>query len=79
MYPSTVSSATTWMTCCIDGLEHAITDNDLTTGQQRGIYGAVCGHRVASRALICPPGRRCPICLAVPGGQRLVARRDAPG
>ncbi len=54
----------TWMTCCSDGLEHAVTEEGFAAGywQRSGIYQGVCGHSVVAQALVCPPGRRCREC-----------------
>lgn len=49
------------MTCVLDGLEHAITD-EVEVGVGPGRYGAVCGREVIARPLVCPPGRRCKNC-----------------
>jgi len=67
---------TTWMTCCRDQFEHAVTDEDFAAGQRSGIYRAVCGHLVAAQALISPPGHRCRACAcAVTAERRRPARR----
>jgi putative ATP-grasp target RiPP len=60
------AAATNWMTCVMDGREHAVTDAAFALGQQtqRGIYRARCGHDVAPRSLSTPPGPPCTECLA---------------
>ena len=52
----------TWMTCAVDRLEHAVTDEEFAAGRQRGCYRAVCGHSVMVRAMVSGPGRRCEEC-----------------
>lgn len=53
-----------WMTCGVDGWEHAVTDEQAVAGLQlgRGIYGAVCGRTISPQAMTGPPGRRCAHC-----------------
>ena len=60
------AAATNWMTCVMDGREHAVTDAAFALGHQtrRGIYRARCGHDVAPRSLSTPPGPPCTECLA---------------
>jgi hypothetical protein len=57
---------TTWHTSSVDGLDHAVTDEDLTngTGKRAGRYAAVCGHEVLATLMSNPPGTRCPRCVA---------------
>jgi hypothetical protein len=62
----------TWMTCAGDRREHAVTDEEVLAGHQRGVYRAACGHLVAAAPLICPPGRRCTDCLRTQGSSRRV-------
>jgi hypothetical protein len=52
----------TWMTCGIDGLHHAITDESAVDGREWGIYPAVCGHLVHPAGMSTPPGSRCRDC-----------------
>jgi hypothetical protein len=56
----------TWFTCGFDRLDHAIGDNDMTTGISvgSGRYVALCGVTVCVSSLMCPPGRRCLSCTA---------------
>lgn len=54
------------MTSGHDRLEHAVTDDDVAASVRgaRGRYPSLCGHLVTPRALVSPPGRRCPHCQA---------------
>ncbi len=54
--------AITWMTCCRDRCEHAVTDEEFAAGRDSGTYRATCGHVVAAQALASPPGTRCYPC-----------------
>jgi hypothetical protein len=51
-----------WMTCALDGREHAVADEQVCAGADRGRYLALCGRLIAPSALTCPPGRRCLTC-----------------
>ncbi len=53
-----------WMTCGMDGQEHAVTDEQAVVGLKlgRGIYDAVCGGTISPQAMTGPPGRRCVHC-----------------
>ena len=55
-----------WNTCSTDGLDHAVTDEQMATeiAERAGQYPAVCGHTVLAASMTCPPGPRCPSCLA---------------
>jgi hypothetical protein len=50
----------------VDSFDHAITDEEMATGTGRrgGRYTAVCGHEVLVTLMSCPPGTRCPRCVA---------------
>jgi len=69
----------TWLNCTNDGTDHAVTDQELTTGQHRdsGRYQAVCGHIATPQAMITPPGRRCVTCRTTLDAQRRPASRQA--
>lgn len=54
--------ALTPMTCCKDGLEHAVAEADFAAGLRGGIYLAICDHLIVPKALISPPGLPCPAC-----------------
>ena len=58
---------TVWVTGVDDGVDHMVTDEDMSAGMSagQGIFRAVCGVVVTSDALAAPPGRRCPGCWAV--------------
>jgi hypothetical protein len=53
-----------WMTCGMDGQEHAVTDEQAVAGLKlgRGVYDAVCGWTISPLAMTGPPGRRCAHC-----------------
>jgi hypothetical protein len=53
-----------WMTCLLDGWEHAVTDEQMAEGAPRGRYLSVCGRLVTPGSLFSPPGRRCRTCHA---------------
>jgi hypothetical protein len=57
---------TTWHTCSVDGRDHAVTDEQMAAGVagDTGHYTAVCTHDVLVTPMICPPGPRCPRCVA---------------
>lgn len=56
-----------WVTCAVDGIDHAVTDENMSTGVNagRGHYTAVCGDSVVPAALTAPPGQACSRCAAV--------------
>lgn len=54
----------TWMTCCGDRHEHAVTDHNFVAGALAGTYRTICGHTAAPASLSSPPGPRCPSCQA---------------
>lgn len=47
-----------------DGFEHLVAESAMTPGSA-GRYVACCGRVVWAAALACPPGPRCPACVAV--------------
>ena len=57
---------TTWHTSSVDGLDHAVTDEEMATGlgKHAGRYAAVCGHELLATLMSSPPGARCPRCVA---------------
>jgi hypothetical protein len=56
---------TTWVTSEVDGLEHAVTDEEMTAGINgfRSNYEAVCRHAFMPLPMVCPAGPRCARCL----------------
>lgn len=56
----------TWFTCSFENIDHAISEDDVTTGISLGTgqYAALCGATVCAAPMICPPGRRCALCEA---------------
>jgi hypothetical protein len=56
-----------WVTCVVDGLDHAVTDEDMCAGMTEGLgrYAALCDDEVTPAALTAPPGRACPRCAQV--------------
>lgn len=62
-----------------DGFEHLVADTEMAPGSA-GRYVALCGRSVWAAALVCPPGPRCPACIAVrnaaPAGGRRHRRTD---
>lgn len=61
------TSSVVWMTCVVDGREHAVTDEQACAGLERcrGTYDAVCDQTITPQAMTCAPGRRCAACCAV--------------
>lgn len=55
------------VTSALDGLEHLVANAAMAPGTA-GRYVALCEHRLWAAALSCPPGRRCPACVAVYNG-----------
>ena len=70
------------VTSARDRVEHLVLEEAMTP-RSAGCYVAVCGHQVQAAALACPPGLRCPVCLAVRDAnardQRRRHRRRPPG
>lgn len=58
------------MTCTGDGLDHRVSETSLSDACRSGRYRAVCGRLVIPAALVAPPGRVCPACSVVLGGDR---------
>lgn len=56
-----------WVTCVVDGMDHAVTDEDMCVGMSEGLgrYAALCEDDVTPAALTAPPGRTCPRCADV--------------
>ncbi len=53
-----------WYRCVIDGLDHAVRDENFARGLHdgHGRYDAICGHQVLIGSTLLPPGTRCPRC-----------------
>jgi len=68
-----------WMSCLHDGLDHAVTDEELTSGLHRdnGVYQAICGHTVTPQAMISAPGRSCTTCRTTLDAQLRPAHKQA--
>lgn len=56
-----------WMTCALDGREHAVREGDFSAGSETGRYFAACERLLAPRALSAPSGLRCMVCVATVG------------
>ncbi len=67
----------TWFTCGLQNIDHAISEDDVATGISLGSgqYTAMCGATVSVASMVCPPGRRCPSCIAA---VLLIFERDSP-
>lgn len=63
---------TIWVTNNYDHTDHAVTDEEMTSGN--GEYAAVCGTVVFPPSLLFPPGWRCVRCVTF-----LEARRQRHG
>ena len=59
-----------WLTCAVDGRDHAVLTHDPETGAHR----AACGRTVWAGSLASPPAARCPEC-SVATGERVGADR----
>ncbi|MGH3979548.1 MAG: hypothetical protein ACRDRZ_11205 [Pseudonocardiaceae bacterium] len=61
---------TTLVTSATDGRCHRVADNAYTPALVAGSgrYAALCGRRVQSAPMICPPGPDCRDCAAAAGG-----------
>ncbi|MGH3815520.1 MAG: hypothetical protein ACRDUV_24230 [Pseudonocardiaceae bacterium] len=70
------------VTSARDGFEHLVADAAMTPGSA-GRYVSLCGRSVWAAALACPPGPRCPACVAArtpdPAMQRRRHRQRRPG
>ncbi|MGH3978539.1 MAG: hypothetical protein ACRDRZ_05995, partial [Pseudonocardiaceae bacterium] len=60
---------TTPVTSATDGRTHRITDDAYTAAlvERSGRYTALCGRRVPSVPMVCPPGPECRGCAAAAG------------
>ncbi|MGH3765296.1 MAG: hypothetical protein ACRDTX_09125 [Pseudonocardiaceae bacterium] len=52
------------VTSARDGFEHLVAE-EMMTPRNPDHCVALCGRTVWAAALVCPPGRRCPVCIAV--------------
>ncbi|MGH3938415.1 MAG: hypothetical protein ACRDTG_07225 [Pseudonocardiaceae bacterium] len=77
------SGRAVWVTSGAEGIEHAVTDEQLTAGHtaKTGVYSARCGMRVLAAAMVTPPQRRCTHCLILlrPGPPRHRANPSCGG
>ncbi|MGH4018173.1 MAG: hypothetical protein ACRDT0_02795 [Pseudonocardiaceae bacterium] len=57
------------VTSATDGRCHRVADDAYTAGlvERSGRYTALCGRRVPSAPMVCPPGPDCAGCLAAVG------------
>ena len=53
-----------WLTCAVDGVDHAITDSAFLAAQGQGHYLALCRSTVWASSLASPPAGRCRSCAA---------------
>lgn len=67
-------TAEVWVTSSQDSVEHLVREEAMTPGSA-GCYVAVCGRSVRAAALACPPGPRCPACIAVRDADAASERR----
>lgn len=66
------------VTCARDGGEHLVSEHTMTT-VNAGRYVAWCGRQILAAALVCPPGRPCPDCLAIGRVAACARRTDRVG
>ncbi|MCD2190005.1 hypothetical protein [Actinomycetospora soli] len=52
-----------WLTCALDGRDHAVLAHDPESGAHR----AACGRTVWASSLASPPAARCPECAVATG------------
>jgi len=66
-----------WMTCVVDGHEHAVTEDRAAAGVELGLgtYDAACRRTVAPQAMTAAPGPRCPACWRQLGAWLATPRR----
>ncbi|MDL5154396.1 hypothetical protein [Actinomycetospora termitidis] len=60
-----------WLTCALDGRDHAVVEAD----PHSGAHLAACARTVWASSLASPPASRCPDCAGVTGEGRSVERR----
>ncbi|MCD2193777.1 hypothetical protein LQ327_10350 [Actinomycetospora endophytica] len=60
--PSAVRA--TWLTCALDGRDHAVVDHD----PESGAHLSACAKTVWASSLASPPAARCPDCDDSTGG-----------
>lgn len=55
-----------WHGCVVDGLEHAVTDEEFAGGERRhlGSYVAVCGHITRPGSMLSPSRSTCSNCVS---------------
>lgn len=58
----------TWLTCAVDGVDHAITDEAFARARGDGRYPALCEATVWAASLASPPAGRCPTCESALAG-----------
>lgn len=51
-----------WLTSA-EGVDHAVTDDEIAAGRVLGRYVALCGATVVAASMSAPPGLRCPRCV----------------
>jgi len=57
-----------WLTCAVDGADHAVTDAAFVAAQGGdGRYEALCRATVWASSLAAPPAGRCPTCASRSG------------
>ena len=57
-----------WLTCAVDGADHAVSDAAFLVAQGGdGRYEALCRATVWASSLAAPPASRCPSCAAAAG------------
>ncbi|WP_433801295.1 hypothetical protein [Actinomycetospora sp. CA-084318] len=60
-----------WLTCALDGRDHAVLAHDPESGAHRG----ACGRTVWASSLASPPATRCPECSVATGERDAADRR----
>jgi len=53
------------LTSAVDGVDHAVTDEEMGAGRASGTYVALCGARVPAASLTAPPAQSCPPCAVI--------------
>jgi hypothetical protein len=57
------------ITCCQDGQDHDVTDENVAAGQHTDRYQARCGYLVLAAVLVTPVGQPCASCTALVAAQ----------
>ncbi len=70
-----------WYRCAVDGREHAVTDEDFSTGMRHGSgrYRSLCGHQVTMDTTLAEPAPECVRCGNIVVAQERAAPSEDRG